>query len=202
VRKLAILCCFVALCGCSKGPTKSTASRKPKPRATTSTGAGATTDAPGPLHFNIEGMDANGTKPPSDEVIASVRKTLDGYLAQAVVAPLKSGQPAGDLSTLFTADALAQLGDPSTRATLVDEGLPAASTSISATNAHATLASIAGPDEVTALMGARIDLTIHAVGPRVNINIVRQGEIVLTLVPDANSWRIDSFGVRTERNSV
>jgi hypothetical protein len=123
---------------------------------------------------------------------------MDAWLATAVVGPMHTAQPAPDLSPLFTQAALERLADPAVRATLVDEGLPAAKT-ITAETASLLLSSVAGPDEVVAVIGARIDLKVHTVGATHDVDVVHQGELVL--VPDGTSWKIDSFAVHTSRDS-
>jgi hypothetical protein len=173
-------------------------SSAPKRKATTTT-AEAESAAP-ILQFTVTETNDNGTKGPDDAQLAAIRKTLDGWLASAVVAPLHTGQPAPDLAALFTAPALERLGDPATRATVVDEGLPPATKTITAELANVILSTVAGPDEVLAVVGARIDVKVHAVGPTLDVDVVHQGELVL--VPEADgSWRIESFALHTARDS-
>ncbi|HEX7166738.1 MAG TPA: hypothetical protein VF230_07145 [Acidimicrobiales bacterium] len=163
-------------------------------KATTTTAA-----APPVLTWTVEGLDPNGTKAPGDDVVAAVTATLNSYLATAVVAPLHTGTPAGDLTPLLSASALERVQtDPAARAAFVDEGLPKA-TKITAETVKATLSSVAGPDEVTALVAARLNLALHVVGPQIDVDIVRTGEV--TLSPEADGWRIDSFLLHVERNS-
>lgn len=193
-RLVAVLAlAAVLLAGCSKDKDDAAPAGK-KPATTTSVAA------PPTLQFTVTETNANGTKPPDEATLAAVKQTLDGWLASAVVAPLHSGQPAPDLSPLFTAPAFERLADPATRATLVDEGMPPATTSIAAEVANVLLSTVAGPDEVIAVVGARIDVKVHAVGPTLDVDVVHQGELVL--VPEADgSWRIESFALHTARDS-
>jgi hypothetical protein len=179
---------------CSKDKPDGTAAPKAKRAPTTTAAAPA---AP-TVAFTVTGTDDNGTKGPDDATLAAVKQTMDGWLATAVVAPLHSGQPAGDLSPLFTQAALDRLADPAVRATLVDEGIPAAKT-ITADTANLLVTSVAGPDEVVAVVGARIDVKVHTVGATHDVDVVHQGELVL--VPDGPGWKIDSFAVHTARDS-
>ena len=145
-------------------------------------------------------LDAQGTAAPGDDVIAAVKATMDAYLAQAVVGPLFSGQPVVDLSGVLSAAALQRFQeDPAARATLADEGLPPASKGITATRANMELRSVAGPDGVPAVVAARLDLLVHAVGPTLDVDINRYGDV--TLVADEGGWRIDSFQLKTTRDS-
>jgi type IV pilus biogenesis protein CpaD/CtpE len=198
LRFLAVLAVVAALAsGCSKD--KDTDGAAPKKRATTTTATATAAVAP-TLTFTVTETNDNGTKGPDEAQLAAIRKTLDGWLAAAVVAPLHTGQPAPDLAPLFTAPALAQLADPAVRATVVDEGLPPATTSIAAEIANVLLSTVAGPDEVLAVVGARIDVKIHAVGPTIDVDVVHQGELVLA--PEADgTWRIESFALHTARDS-
>jgi hypothetical protein len=53
---------------------------------------------------------------------------------------------------------------------------------------------------VLAVVGARIDVKVHAVGPTLDVDVIHQGELVL--VPEADgSWRIESFALHTARDS-
>lgn len=196
-RLLAALAVLTLLAAtCSKGDDGDDQSARERPTSTTPTTVKGAAPA---LAFTVTGTDTNGTKEPDEASVAAVKRTLDGWLAAAVVAPLHSGQPAPDLAALFTPPALQRLADPAVRATLVDEGLPPANRTIAAEVANVSLSSVAGPDEVVALIGARIDVKVHAVGPTVDVDIVHQGELVL--VPDGDAWRIDSFALHTARDS-
>jgi hypothetical protein len=190
---LLVVVLVVGTAACSKKDDD----RRAAPRRSTTT---ATTAAPVPaLQFTITAQDANGTKAPDEAMVAAVKKTLDGWLATAVVAPLHSGAPAPDLAPIFTPNALTRLADPAIRATVVDEGMPAANKEITAEVANVALSSVAGPDEVVALVGARIDVKVRAVGPTLDVDVVHQGELVL--VPEGDGWLIDAFAIHTTRDS-
>ena len=192
-RLALVLALVLALAaGCSKDKDADGASGK--------RGATTTTVAPPTLQFTVTDTDTNGTKAPDDTQLAAIKQTLDGWLARAVVAPLHTGRPAPDLTPLFTAAALERLSDPAVRATLVDEGMPPASSSITADVATVLLSTVAGPDEVLAVVGARIDVKVHAVGPTLDVDVVHQGELVLAPEPDG-TWKIEAFAIHTARDS-
>lgn len=156
--------------------------------------------APPTIALQITGLEANGTQAPDEATVAAVKATLDAWLAGAVVGPLFTGQPAGDLSAAFTPAALQRvLNDPVARSTMVAEGLPPATTSITATQAAATLSSVAGPDGVPAVIAAGLDILLRATGPTVDVDLNYYGEVVL--VPEAGSWKIDAFEVTTKQDS-
>lgn len=166
--------------------------------------APATTAAPrstGPptLSFTITAVDSNGTQPPDDATVAAIKAALDRWAAAAVVAPLHSGQPAGDLSGVFSPPVVERLADPAVRAVLVDESLPPASEEITAPTATATLSTVATPEGAVAIAAAHLDFRVHAVGPSVDIDIAHLGEFVL--VPHGDVWKIESFAMQAIRDS-
>ena len=202
-RRLAAvaLAALVLVAGCSKDDEAGGGGRG-RPGTSAATAPGPTAPpvtAPPGVPLTVTGIDPQGTKAPDEAVVAAVIATLDRWVAVAVVGPLHSGQPAGDLSGVFAPAALERLADPAVRATLVDEGLPPASTSVTATNATVALISVAGPDEVVALVAAQIDLRLTAVGPDMAVDVVHSGELVV--VPEADGWRIESFLLHTTRDS-
>ena len=190
----ALLVALVVLVGaCSKDNNDDASTA----RSTTTTTAPA---GPPTLAWAVGDIGTHGTAAPGDDVIAAVKTTLDNYLAQAVVAPLFTGQPVVDLSMVLSPAALERFNaDPTARATLADEGMPPATDGITAERANVQLASIAGPDGIPAVIAARLDLLVHAVGPGLDVDINRYGD--LTLVAEEGGWRIDSFKLRAERNS-
>lgn len=163
--------------------------------------ASSTSAPPGPpaIALNVSGVQANGTAPPDEATVAGVKQTLDGWLAAAVVAPLHSGAPAGDLSPYFTAAALERLTDPAVRASLVDEGLPPATKAIAPEVANVLVSAVAGSDGVVGVVVGRLDLKLRATGASSDIDVVHQGDLVLVF--DNEAWRIDSFQMHTTRDS-
>ena len=179
---------------CSKDDDDEGRSARP---ATTTTAAAA---GPPTIGVTVTGVDPHGTRAPDDATVAAVKATIDGWIATAVVGPLHSGQPAGDLSPLFTPAAMERItGDPAARAALVDEGMPPASKAITAERANVGLFSVAGPDEVVAVIGVQLDLKLRAVGPTMDVDVAHYGELVL--VQEGGTWRIDTFAVEAARDS-
>ena len=130
-----------------------------------------------------------------DDVMASVAATLDRYLQDAVLGPLHSGRPAGDLGPVFTGPARARVDGPD-RAALVDEGLPPAG-SVKAERATVGLAALAGGDGAMTVVTAAVDLRLETGGDE-PVTIARTGHLVL--VPDGDGWKIDGYDVRTTRD--
>ena len=168
------------------------------PTSTTSTTALA---APPAIGIAITAVEPNGTQAPDEATVGAVKAALDSWLAAAVVGPLFTGQPAGDLSAAFTPAALERItADPAVRSTLVAEGLPPASTSITAERATAALSSVAGPDGVVAVVAASLDVLLRATGPTMDVDVNHYGEVVL-VADEAGAWKIDSFTITTKQDS-
>lgn len=158
-----------------------------------------TTAAPGPVAFSVTGATVESVELPPppfpDDVKAAVAATLDRYLQDAVLAPLRSGQPAGDLEPVFTGPARARVDGPD-RAALVDEGLPPAG-SVRAEAATVDLAALAGADNAVTVVTAAVDLRLQTSGGE-PVTIARTGHLVL--VPEGGAWKVDGYDVRTTRD--
>jgi hypothetical protein len=148
--------------------------------------------------FSVTGARVESVRLPPppfpDDVKASVTATLERYLQEAVLGPLRSGGPAGDLEPVFTGLARARVDGPD-RAALVDEGLPAAG-SVRAESATVGFAALAGADGAMTVVTAAVDLRLRASDDD-PVTIARTGHLVL--VPDGDGWKIDGYDVRTTR---
>lgn len=152
-------------------------------------------DRGGPIALNVTGVEPNGTPPPGDDVVAQVRTNLERYIALALVAPLRSGRPPGDLSLVLTPAAAARLDGPD-RGALVEEGLPAVER-VRGETANVALSSLAGFDGAPAVIAARLDLRLRATGRDLDVVVVREGEMVM--VNDGDDWKIDGYQLRASR---
>ncbi|HEV3402480.1 MAG TPA: hypothetical protein VG078_11715 [Acidimicrobiales bacterium] len=156
---------------------------------------------PATIAWELSGGEVHAVRPPApglpDDVRAKVTATLERYLADAVVGPLRSGQPAGDLGVVFTAPALGRVNGPD-RAALVDEGLPRA-TALRSEAATARLGALAGDDHAVTVVAAAVTLRLHTGGAD-SVAIVRTGDLVL--VADGDGWKIDGYDIRTTRDSA
>ncbi len=161
----------------------------PSDRALTITGAGFAVQAAG-----------NVAAATSDGAWTGALATLNRYLEAAVLTPLRSGGPAGDLTPILGAAAAARAIPPGAdRATLTDEGLPPA-TGIRRDAAVATLAALAGPDGTISVVTARLDLRLRADVQGTPVTIVRTGDVILQ--PDGDRWKIDAYDLRVSRDSA
>lgn len=182
---------------CSKSESDGDDQARPAPTTSTTRTALA---APPAIGIDISGVDANGTQPPDEATVAAIKVALDTWLATAVVGPLFTGQPAGDLALAFTPAALERIAaDPAARSVLVAEGLPPATSAITKERATAALSSVAGPDGVVAVVGASLDILLRATGPTVDVDVNHYGDVVL--VQEADGWKIDAFTITTQQDS-
>ena len=150
--------------------------------------------------FAITGATVESVHPPPppfpDDVKAAVGATLDRYLQAAVLGPLRSGGPAGDLGPVFSGRARGRVDGPD-RAALVDEGMPAAR-SLRAEAATVRLEALAGADGAMAVVTAAVELQLRAGDDDDPVTIARRGHLVL--VPEGDGWKIDGYDVRTTRD--
>lgn len=131
---------------------------------------------------------------------AGVLATMSRYLEAGVLIPLRSGGPAADLTTFFTAEAGQRLASaPSERAALVDEGLPPA-TGIAWETAVARLTALVDDQGTVGAVSALLDVRINAEVDGGPLKVTHTGELVL--MPDGDTWKIDAFEVRATRDSA
>ena len=170
----------------------------PPPPPTTATPAPATV---APIVFNGAGFDLHtaGRVPTAafNAAWAGALETLNRYLDAAVLTPLRTGGPAGDLTPFFTAPAAAKVtvSGPD-RSAFIDEGLPPLS-DVKKETAVAQLAALAGSDGVMSVITAALDLRLtgHVGGEPVSVQ--RTGELVL--MPEGGRWRIDAYELKVVR---
>lgn len=128
---------------------------------------------------------------------AAVLDTLNRYLEAAVLTPLRSGGPAGELAPFFTPGSVARVtGAGPDRAVFIDEGL-APATELRRVKAQATLYALAAPDAVMSVVSAELDLRLTGLVNGAPLTVSRTGELVLLLEP--GGWRIDAWDLRVIR---
>lgn len=127
---------------------------------------------------------------------AAVLDTLNRYLDVAVLTPLRTGGPAGDLAPLFTPVAVGRVMSGPDRAAFIDEGLPPA-TDVRRQNGVATLVGLAGPDAALGVVSAQLDLRLTGLVDGAPLTVVRTGELILLL--DGPTWRIDAWDLTVTR---
>lgn len=158
--------------------------------------------AAGPIAFTGVAFDLHAAAevPPLksyDAAWAGVLDTLNRYLNAAVLQPLRTGGPAGDLTPLFTAPAASRVMSVGPdRFAFIDENLPPVS-DVRKEAAVAGLTGLAGTDGVMSVVTAGLDLRLigHINGSPVTV--VRTGELVF--VPERGAWRIDAYDIKVTR---
>lgn len=164
----------------------------------------ATTPAPEPVFgFTISAAEVQFSSPEArpfpEDVKAAVKTSLDTYLANGVVTPLKTGQPPSGLEGVFTAAAGARIaaGQPD-RLALLEEGQPVAGEVVQ-DRADARLTALLDTAGVVTVVVSQFDLAVTVKSKDTTLSIVRNGEVALMLENDV--WRIDSFDLSTARDS-
>src|SRR5882757_1134636 len=122
---LAVMALLVAGCsGSSKRATSTT-----KKATTTTVGKGSVA-----LQVSVAGVESAGQPAAiSDDVKNSISQSVNTYVQAATVRPMQTGNPATDISALFTATAAARL--TTDLPAFVDSGLPAATGPVTAKTA-------------------------------------------------------------------
>ncbi|MGI8794437.1 MAG: hypothetical protein ACR2H3_14900 [Acidimicrobiales bacterium] len=161
--------------------------------------ATTTTIAPQPVRFAVSGLEPHGTAPPTPETVAAVVTQLDAWATFGIVEPLRAGGDTGpSVDSLFTTSAYpAAFGGE--RPTILLVGIPQSAVAIE--HATASLSSVAGPDEVPAVVVATVDLRLRATAKGHRVTIVRQGDVVFVPQPDG-SWRIDGWRLHATEDST
>lgn len=157
--------------------------------------------APRQYGFTLVGADVHAVVGPApafpEDVSTEVLRTLNDYLTAAVVDPLRTGAPPGDLAAVFTPPAAARLAGPD-RAALVEEAAPG-SGEVRQDRADVRLNALVGPDSSVVVVTAQIDVALEVSRPGARMAVTRGGELVLAA--DGDAWRIDGYDVRTQRDS-
>lgn len=156
---------------------------------------------PAPIAFIGDAFDLHTAGPPTkasyDATWFAVLETLNRYLDAAVVTPLRTGGPAGDLTALFNPPALERVAPGGVdRFAFIDENLPPIS-DLRSERAVAGLTALAGQDGKVSVVTAGLDLRLlgHIAGTPVTV--VRTGELVL--MPEGGTWRIDAYDIQVVR---
>lgn len=202
-RTLFLVAGLVLAAGCSKtSPALTTQTTTPQPAPPTAAPAPTLpVPPPAPIVITGDAYDLHTASRVSTATFnatwAGVLDTLNRYLEAAVLTPLRTGGPAGDLTPLFNPPALAQVvpGGPD-RFAFIDENLPPLS-DLRSERAVAGLTALAGKDGTVSVVTAGLDLRLigHVVGTPVTV--VRTGELVL--MPEGGTWRIDAYDIKVVR---
>ncbi len=170
------------------------------------TAAEETTVAPSTtVSLQLGNVSTDSAGPPAQltpEQADAVLKVVTDYVDVASVDPLRTAQPAGDLSGIFDAGALARVTGVD-RAVMVDEGLPKVTGDLTVTAKPVDVVALADQGGAIVLATASLDLEITGdahvkAGP---LKVARRGELVLA--PDASgAWKVTSFNIVVARTGA
>jgi hypothetical protein len=209
-RTLILVAGLVVLAGCTR-PSAAAFTTQVAPTtvavvvtSTTVPAPPPTTAAPAPeaIVFTGAGFDLHtaGRVPTAafNAAWAGALDTLNRYLDAAVLTPLRSGGPAGDLTPLFTPPAAAKVtvAGPD-RSAFIDEGLPPLS-EVRKHTAVAQLTALAGSDGAMSVITAVLDLRLTGHIGGAPAAVQRTGELVL--MPEGGVWRIDAYELKVVRS--
>jgi hypothetical protein len=187
---VAALACLAMVAGaCSKGGSKGAAGR-----ATT------TTEVPVAVAFNVTSFDVEAAADPVAGAAAAaqdgIQATLNRWLDEAVLRPLRSGQPAGDISPFFTTPTRERIATTPDRAAFVDEGIPPVS-GVRPGTASLAMVALADPDGNIPLVSVHFDLTLGGTVEGTSLGVEHTGD--LFMVPEGDGWLIDGYDIRSTR---
>jgi hypothetical protein len=123
---------------------------------------------------------------------------VGGYVQDATVAPLE-GKDVPDLADRFAPTSAAAL-QGAERDTLVDVGVPRATGRVTPTLQPVNLRGLADGSGAVDLVGATLDVTVHATAAAGPITIHRTGELMFTR--DAGTWKILGFKLAVTRDGA
>ncbi|HEX9991288.1 MAG TPA: hypothetical protein VGB14_00020 [Acidimicrobiales bacterium] len=198
VLGLALIVAVVARSGGESPPTELSRARP----TTTAEGERPpqTVPAAPDLDVHVSGIELVESGAGPAELPAAVEEAVVGvvasYVQRATIDPMSHGAAADGVRDLFTGAAEQRLlGDD--RATLVDEGLPAARPVVRPV-ADLRLTALAGPSGSVELVtvGLLVDVQGETADGR-TVKVNRLGE--LTLAPADGGWRIESYAMSVQR---
>jgi hypothetical protein len=130
----------------------------------------------------------------------AILTVVGDYLTAATVDPLRSAKPAGDLSALFAAGALARVTGPD-RPVMVDEGLPKVTGDLNVTAQPVKVVGLGDQSGTIVLATASIDLDIQGAtaAKSAPLKILRKGDLVLSPDP-TGAWRVTAFNIAVARS--
>lgn len=167
-------------------------------KATTSTaGPGVTiTLQAGDIATDSAGPATSFSAAQAQQVLATIRTYIDA----AVVKPLRSGEPAGDLSAVFDPGTLARVTGID-RGVMVEEGLPKVTGDISVTAKPVDFVGLGDQSGNLVLVTASLQFTADGTiaGIKVPLRIEQHGDLVLA--PDASgTWKVTSYRMAVTRS--
>jgi hypothetical protein len=132
--------------------------------------------------------------------VQQVLATLRAYVEGAVVEPLRSGEAAGDLSTVFDAGTLARVTGID-RGVMVEEGLPKVTGAITVTGKPVNFVGLGDQSGNLVLVTASVQFAVDGsiAGIKAPLHIEQHGDLVLA--PDGSgAWKVTSYRMAVTRS--
>jgi hypothetical protein len=126
--------------------------------------------------------------------------TIRTYVDQAVVKPLRSGEAAGDLSTVFDTGTLARVTGID-RGVMVEEGLPKVTGALTIVAKPVNFVGLGDQSGNLVLVTASVQFTVDGTiaGIKAPLRIEQNGDLVLA--PDASGvWKVTSYRMAVTRS--
>ena len=126
--------------------------------------------------------------------------TIRTYVDTSVIKPLRSGQPAGDLSSVFDASTLARATGVD-RIVMLEEGLPKVTGDIVVTGKPVSFVGLGDQDGTLVLVTASVQFTVDGTisGIKAPLHIEQGGDFVLA--PDASgAWKVTAYHMAVTRS--
>jgi hypothetical protein len=183
----------VAIVGLGGGSDDKTAG----PATTSTAGPGITiTLEAGDLATDSAGPATSFSTSQAQQLLATIRS----YVEQAVVKPLRSGEPAGDLSSVFDAGTLARVAGVD-RAVMVEEGLPKVTGDIDVVAKPVSFMGLGDQSGNLVLVTASVQFTVDGsiAGVKAPLHVDQRGDLVLA--PDASgAWKVTAYRMAVTRS--
>jgi hypothetical protein len=164
---------------------------------TSAAGPGVTlTLEAGDLATDSAGPTTSFSPAQAQQVLGTIRAYLDG----AVIKPLRSGEPAGDLSAVFDAGTLARVTGVD-RGVMLEEGLPKVTGDIAIVGKPVNFVGLGDQSGNLVLVTASVQFTVDGAIADVKapLHIEQHGDLVLA--PDASgAWKVTSYRMTVARS--
>lgn len=172
------------------------------PAAVLGPGGTTTSGPPGEIVLSVKSFQIEATVAPApgepEAAQLGVLRTLQAYLTDASLGPLRSGTLVGDISGLFSDRAGPRATSAPDRAALYDEGLPPVE-GLRSDGADIGLTGLVTNDGKLAVVAAHFTVRLNGLASGSPIVVQRDADFVL--VPEGGTWRIDSYDVRASRDT-
>jgi hypothetical protein len=136
----------------------------------------------------------------SSEQAQQVLSTIRTYVNEAIVKPMRSGAPAGDLSTVFDQGTLARVTGAD-RGVMLQEGMPKVTGDLTVTAKPIAFVGLGDQGGKLVLVSAALQLAIDGkiAGSAAPLHVEQNGDFVFA--PDASgAWKVTSYSMAITRS--